>query len=109
MAQARRFDKQPVGLGFAQQTTQSYLERCAIHTAQAAASDFAQGNAVVILSEQGSVQADLPELVDQHGPALVGRALGEQVLDEAGLAGPKGPAITWVGMFCSMRGIVRTV
>src|SRR5471032_942557 len=91
MAQPGWLDKQPIRLGLTQQAAQAYLERCTIHTTQAAARHFAQSNAVVILSEQGSVQTDLPELVDQHGPALVGRALGEQVFDQAGLAGAQRP------------------
>ena len=88
--QAGRFDKQTIGPGLAQQAPQAHLERRTVDTAQAATGHLAQGDTVLVPGQQRRVQADLAELVDQHRPALMGRTLRQQVLDQAGLARAEG-------------------
>ncbi|MNF61416.1 hypothetical protein D3C84_430610 [compost metagenome] len=90
VAQAGRLDQQTVRPGLAQQPAQADLEGYAVDAAQAATGHLAHGHAVGVAVEQGGVQADQAELVDQHRPAFAGRALGQQVADQAGLAGAQG-------------------
>src|SRR5690606_25352604 len=67
------------------------LERRAIYATQTASGDFTQCDTIDVTGQQRSIDTDLPELVDQHRPTLVRRSLGQQVLDQAGLAGAQWP------------------
>ncbi|MNE88449.1 hypothetical protein D3C80_1857560 [compost metagenome] len=87
MTQARGFDEQPIWPGLAQQTPKTDLKRRAVDAAQAATGHFAQCETIARLGQQRGIQADLAELIDQHRPALIGRALSQQMPDQAGLAG----------------------
>lgn len=81
MAKPRRFDEQPVRLGTAQKTPQADLERRAIHAAHATTRHLAYSDAVTVLSQQRGIEPYLAEFIDQYRPALLWRALGEQVAD----------------------------
>ncbi len=70
MPETGRLDEQPIGPGLAQQPSQSDLERRAVDATDTAASHLAQCDTILRLGQQRGIQADLAELVDQHGPAL---------------------------------------
>ncbi|MNQ97737.1 hypothetical protein D3C85_1133970 [compost metagenome] len=90
MPQPRGFDEQPIRLCLAQQAPKTNLKRRTVDATQAAPGHFPQCDTIGVLGQQRSVETDLAKLVDQHRPPLASRALGQQVLDQAGLAGTQG-------------------
>ncbi|MEZ5397963.1 MAG: hypothetical protein R2724_35065 [Bryobacterales bacterium] len=91
MGEAGRLDEQPVGADLAHQAREPQAQRDVRRAADAAAGDLADLEAAAV-GEQRAVDADLAELVDQHGPALVGRAVGQGGADGGGLADAEGAA-----------------
>ncbi|MNQ83749.1 hypothetical protein D3C85_988500 [compost metagenome] len=89
MTEPGRLYQQAVWPGLAQQATQPHLKRRTVDTAQTPTRDFRQGNPVFAGRQQGSIDADLAKLIDQHCPALASRLLRHQVTDQRGFACPQ--------------------
>jgi hypothetical protein len=89
VSESARLDEDAVRALFADQAVEADGEQRRGDAAQAPAGDLLDRDLAVV--EQGTVDADVAELVDEYGPAFPGRVSAEQVADRRGLSDAEEP------------------